>query len=84
MPSLPEKKFSFTSKAMPEDTFAVVSFTGFEAISHIYEFDIRLVTDDPDVSLEDVLNNPVKFTIHRDDDTDVDFNGILASFEELN
>ncbi len=82
MPLLTKQKFSFISKGMDKDTFTVVSFKGFEAISKPYEFDILLVSDKKDVDPLQVLKDPAVFTIHRDEEDDVDFNGILMRFEE--
>lgn len=84
MALLKEKKFSFKSLSsqVDEDTFAVVNFTGFEAISSLYDFEIILITENTDIALFDIIENPAQFIIHRDDETPVYFNGILAEFEE--
>lgn len=76
-------KYSFESTGMDKDTFAVVSFKGFESISKPYEFDILLVSEQPDIDPLTVLKNPACFTIHRDEGDNVDFNGILIRFEEI-
>jgi len=83
MKFLTEKRFGFVSSALAADSFGVVHFTGTEALSSLYEFDITLVTDDPALDLDAVLRQPATFTIHRPDDQQVDFNGILAHFEQL-
>ncbi len=82
MSLLTKKKFSFISKAVDKDSFAVVSFKGFEAISKPYEFEIVLVSEKTDIDPLQVLQNSAVFTIHRDDKQDVIFNGILIQFEE--
>ncbi len=84
MAMLTEKKFSFVSLAgaIPQDSFAVVSFKGFEAISKPYEFELILVSENQDIDPLLVLENPAKFTIHRDNGENVDFNGILMQFDE--
>ncbi|XCN73040.1 MAG: type VI secretion system tip protein TssI/VgrG [Candidatus Electrothrix aestuarii] len=79
---LTKKKFSFTSKATDDDSFAVVSFTGSEAISQPYEFEIVLVSEKTDIDPLQVLHNSARFTIHRDKEQDVHFNGIVMQFEE--
>jgi len=82
---MPEKRFSFISTAtsLDEETFGVVQFSGVEGISIPYEFDIMLVSDNPDIDLDDIMAVPAKFTIHRKEGDDVDFHGILDSFEQL-
>ncbi|MEA1967668.1 MAG: type VI secretion system tip protein TssI/VgrG, partial [Thermodesulfobacteriota bacterium] len=82
MSLLTKKKYSFESKGMDTETFTVVSFKGFEAISKPYSFEILLVSEKSDFNPLDVLQNPAVFAIHRDQEEDVKFNGILMQFEE--
>jgi len=67
---------------MDKETFTVISFKGVEAISRPYEFEITLVSDHMDIDPLKVLQNPAMFTILRDGEENVDFNGILMQFEE--
>ncbi len=67
---------------MDPDTFTVVSFSGTESLSRPYRFEILLVSDRTDIEPSDVLKQAAMFTIHRDEEADVDFNGILMQFEE--
>lgn len=83
MKFLTEKRFSFVSAALDQETFGVVHFTGTEALSSLYEFTVTLVTDNPDLDLDAVLRHPATFTIHRPNDQQVDFHGILSQFEQL-
>lgn len=83
MKFLIEKRFSFVSSALDPQTFGVVHFNGTEALSSLYEFNITLVTDNPDLDLDTVLRHPATFTIHRPNNQQVDFNGILSQFEQL-
>ncbi len=78
-----ERRYSFLSNAMAEDTFAVVRFTGREAISQPYRFDITLATEDPEIDLRAMLQNPARFVIHRRDLADRVFHGVLAEFEQV-
>jgi type VI secretion system secreted protein VgrG len=82
MAYLNEKQFDFRSSALPEDTFGVVDFKGFEGFSKPYEFEIMLVSSDPEIDLTEVLQNPAVFTILREEG-DIPFNGILSQFEQL-
>lgn len=76
------KRFTFVSGGLPEDTFTVVEFSGTEGISRLYEFDITLASDDPDIDLKKVLQDPATFTI-LGEDQDIPIHGILARFEQL-
>jgi type VI secretion system secreted protein VgrG len=82
MALLQEKKFEFRSQILPEDTFAVVRFKGVEGLSRCYEFEIDLVSQEPEIDMTEVLKNPATFTILRDDGN-IPFHGILTDFEQL-
>jgi type VI secretion system VgrG family protein len=76
------KRFTFVCQGLPEDTFSVVRFKGVEGISRLYEFDITLVSDDPEINLQKVLQNPATLTI-LGGGQDRPIHGILAQFEQL-
>lgn len=79
-----EKRFSFISLGLPGDTFGVVRFNGTEGLSKIYEFEIQLVSSDPELDLNEVIQNPARLTLFRDEGKDaVFFNGILSEFDQL-
>lgn len=77
-----EKKFLFKSKVLPEDTFGVASFKGVEGISRPYEYEITLVSDDPEIDFKSVLENPATLTVMRDDQ-ELPIHGMIARFEQL-
>lgn len=76
-----EKHYDFVSKALPEDTFTVVSFTGREALSDPYEFDILLASEKTDVDSTELLKNRASLVIHRGDG-DLVYHGRPISFEQ--
>ncbi|MBN2254120.1 MAG: type VI secretion system tip protein VgrG [Deltaproteobacteria bacterium] len=82
MALLQEIKFEFRSQVLEEDTFAVVRFKGTEGLSRYYEFEIDLVSQEPEIDMTEVLKNPATFTILRDDGN-IPFHGILTDFEQL-
>ena len=77
-----KKRFSFVSKGLPEDTFEVVRFRGEEGISRLFQFDIVLISEDPEVDIDAVLQNPAVFIIHGGEE-DRKINGIISEFEQL-
>jgi len=81
MTILSNRKYSFVSGALPEDTFSVVRFEGSEGLSRCYEFNLLLAAEIPDLDLEMVLEKTAAFTIHREDG-DLAFSGILLMFEQ--
>ncbi len=82
---LNSKHFSFESFAagLQADSFAVVNFKGYEAISTAYDFEIMLLSSNREIDLEDVLKSQAVLTIHRGDSDDVFYNGILSEFDQL-
>jgi len=77
-----KKKFDFVSGALPADTFGVVRFKGYEGFSTNYRFVVDLVSQESEIDLTKVLQNPATFTIVRENG-DIPFHGILAQFEQL-
>jgi type VI secretion system secreted protein VgrG len=83
MPTIENIHYTFISQAQPEDTFTVTEFKGTEGISRLYQFEIIIYADDPDIDRKNVLKSPVKLTVERDDETQRLFHGILARLEQL-
>jgi type VI secretion system secreted protein VgrG len=83
MEYLTARKFSFTSSGLPEDTFGVVNFTGTEGISLCYQFDVTLVSENLEIDLAGVVQQPGKLTFHRKDGSVVDYHGLILRFEQL-
>lgn len=83
MAYLTQKKFDFRCDNLPQDTFGVVEFKGDEGLSILYRFSILLVSRDPEIDFDSVVQNPASLSIHREKGGDVDFHGILADFQQL-
>lgn len=74
-------RHEFACSALGPETFRVVRFEGTEAISRPYRFEVELVSDDPEVAFEDVIDKPATLTMYRGDDpSEVD--GIVVDFEQ--
>ncbi len=82
MPNEEKIRYTFISQAEPEDTFTVAEFKGTEGISKLYQFEIIIYADDPDIDLKKVLKSPVKLTVERDGEALRVFHGILARLEQ--
>ena len=81
MELLTRKRFDFASNVLDPNTFGVVHFEGSEGLSQCYRFDISLVSNDFEIDLNKVLQNPAVFTIIRNEGN-IPFHGILAEFEQ--
>lgn len=74
-------RLRFTSGALPEDTFDVVTFAAEEGLSTLYAVTVRLVSSRRDLDLDAVMGAAACFTIHRRQD-DIPFHGVLETFTE--
>ncbi len=72
-------RYSFEPAELDPSTFQVLRFEGTEGISQLFEFNLQLVSEDPDVDFASVVNKPATFTMKRGD-TDVPVNGIVTDF----
>ncbi len=75
-------RFSFVSTAYPGNTFAVVSFSGQEGLSKLFEFDILLVSQHKNLDLQEIMDNPATLTL-RPKAGLIPFGGILRNFQQL-
>ena len=57
----------FESRALPESTFQVLQFDGEEEISHLFRFELKLISKDPNLDFKTVLNHPAFLQISTED-----------------
>lgn len=69
------ERFKFSSKALDEDTFLVVRFSGAEGFNTLYHFEITLISKNSDIVLQELLIHPATFTILREDGKHAYFGG---------
>jgi len=78
------KRFEFVSRAFGEDKFAVVKMSGFESISKPFRFTLTLVSDDPNIDFDKVLQNPAELRIFTPGGASATpYHGMVAAFEQL-
>jgi type VI secretion system secreted protein VgrG len=65
-----------------DGTVNVLSFEGEEKISDLFEYRIRIVSEDPSLDASKILNNPASFTINRGEDDPIKIHGIISQFEQ--
>lgn len=78
--NLPYYELHFSSLA--EDAVHVLSFEADEEISNIFEYRIKLISDDPELDASKILNQPATFILNRGDEDPVKINGIISNFEQ--
>ncbi len=77
-----QANFKFISDAAGGDQFTVISFTGKEAISTLYQYEIEIRAPlSASILLDDVLDSPAKF-ISVLNDKEFPVYGILSDFQE--
>lgn len=81
MPPDSQRRFAFASAALAEDTFEVVSFTGEEALSALYAFDLVLVSTRDDIDPEQVIGAAATLTLHGQDGPFA-YHGLACVFEQ--
>ena len=74
--------FDFRCQALPPDTFDVVEFKGVEGLSRPYQFEVDLVSPNPDIDLTEVVRSRATLVLLREADEEILFHGILAVFEQ--
>ncbi len=74
-------RFHFTSTAVAEDTFLVISFTGEESLSQPFHFEIMLLSKKGSLDTAMLLQEPAIFTISGEKGV-TPINGVLASCSE--
>ena len=77
-----EAKFRFISDAAGGDRFTVVSFTGSEAISTLYQYELEIKAPlTAAINLDDLLDNPCRFVTEQGDQ-EYPVYGQLSSIDE--
>ena len=73
--------FRFESDALNPETFQVLDFEGEEHISRLFTFHIRLLSDDPEVDLAQVVNQPATLFMARGSE-DAPIHGLVSDFRQ--
>lgn len=77
-----KEHFSFVSHGLDPKTFSVIRFRGTEHLSECYEYEILLASRNPEISFDDVLQNPATLTVYGQHGTDMPVNGVTVYIEQ--
>ncbi len=72
-----QASFSFQLEGFPNNLFIVGNFSGTEALSKLYQFDITLISNDPEIDLNAVMKTSATLVVHKDG-YDIVFHGIVS------
>jgi type VI secretion system secreted protein VgrG len=67
---------------LQNDDINVLSFEGEEKISDLFEYQIRIISKDPDLDSSKILNKNATFIFNRGDEDPIKIFGIISHFEQ--
>lgn len=74
-------RYFFNPAAYSEEKLKVADFTGREKISQAYQFELTLVSEDPEIAFEEVVDEQATFTMMRRDES-FPVHGIVSDFQQ--
>jgi type VI secretion system secreted protein VgrG len=67
---------------LKKDNINVLSFEGKEKISELFEYEIRIISDDPALDSSKILNKSAAFIFNRGEEDPFKIHGIISHFEQ--
>ena len=67
---------------LKNETINVLSFEGKEKISDLFEYQIRIISDNPALDSSKILNKSAVFTFNRGEDDPIKIHGIISNIEQ--
>jgi type VI secretion system secreted protein VgrG len=81
---LEENRFLYINSSLGADALLLESFTGEEAISHLFSFQLELWSENAAIKFEDILGQGISFGVNGPDGCEPrHINGIVTSFTQL-
>ena len=75
-----EAQFFFFCSGQPKETFEVMNYSGTDAISSLYKFDIVLISNNADIAPDGVINKQATLLVYRDEEY-YPYSGIISEFK---
>jgi len=67
---------------LDKDAVHVLSFEGKEKISDLFEYRIKLISEDPALDSSKILNKPASFILNRGDEDPIKIYGLISHIEQ--
>lgn len=83
MPDAQLPAFEFTIQGLPQDAFQVVSYSGQEGLSILYQFDVLLASTRSDIDLDAVQRGRATLTMKRPGKQNLTWGGIVLDFDQM-
>ena len=81
---LEENRFLYIDSSLGADALLLESFTGEEAISHLFSFQLELWSENAAIKFEDILGQGISFGVNGPEGCEPrHINGIVTSFAQL-
>jgi type VI secretion system secreted protein VgrG len=81
---LEENRYLYIKSSLGANELLLHSFTGTEAVSELFSFQLELLSENPRIRFEDILGQPVTFGILGPEGSDPrHINGIVTAFTQL-
>jgi type VI secretion system secreted protein VgrG len=81
---LEENRFLYINSSLGADELLLESFTGEEAISHLFSFQLELWSENAGIKFEDILGQGISFGVNGPEGGEPrHINGIVTSFTQL-
>ena len=74
-------KYYFNTDTLAQDTLQVVDMVGQEAISQLFRFDLNLISEDPEINAEDLVNKQATLTVDNSGQS-IRIHGIVSDFQQ--
>ena len=68
---------------LEEDAVHILSFEGMETVSRLFEYRFDLLSENPELDADQILNKKAVFIITRGDEDPIKIYGIISRFEQL-
>lgn len=78
-----ERNLGFATPALSADVLRLVSLDGTESLSGLYEFELKLESDLPDLDSASIIDQRASVTLRLPGDVVRRFHGVVTEFEQL-
>jgi type VI secretion system secreted protein VgrG len=77
-----ENKLIKIETPLGEDVLLLQEFNGTEEVSGLFEFKLKMISEQSDLNLSKVLGMPASIIVRQEDDKERTINGVISSFQQ--
>lgn len=83
MPPTQENRLIAIDTPLGPDVLLLRGFTGYEAVSRLFSFELDLLSTDPEIKFEEIIGQKVTIRVILRHDTERYFNGVINRFMQM-